>query len=262
MQELLEKVCVIAQKAGNAIMEVYESDDFDIQTKSDDSPVTAADHAANEIIVGELSKIANYDVISEEGEHIAKTEKFWLVDPLDGTKEFIKQNGEFTVNIALVEDSEPILGVVYVPAKGVLYAGARALGAWKVEKGQKSPIKSDYKNAVPTVVVSRSHRDEKMDKLLKAIGEHKEVSMGSSLKLCLIAEGKAQLYPRLAPTMLWDTAAADAIVRAAGGTVRSLTGQPLSYSPQKNLRNPFFVAHTGNDKLLEKYKRVLVPADA
>lgn len=262
MKELLEKVCGIAHKAGDGIMVIYESDDFDIKTKSDDSPVTAADHTANKIIVEELQKISDYEIISEEGDHIAKGEKFWLVDPLDGTKEFIKRNGEFTVNIALIDNGKPVLGVVYAPAKHVLYAGAEDIGSTKVDEGAKITINSEYEGDVPTVVASRSHRDEKVDKLLKAIGEHQEISMGSSLKLCLVAEGKAQLYPRIAPTMLWDTAAADAVVRAAGGEVLDLDGGPLKYEPEKNLKNPYFVAHTGNDDLFSQYRDVLASADA
>lgn len=262
MQNLLEKVCLIAYKAGDVIMEIYESENLDIKTKSDDSPVTAADHTANELIVRELRKISEYDVISEEGEHTAATEKFWLVDPLDGTKEFIKRNGEFTVNIALIEEAKPVLGVVYAPAKHVLYAGAEGIGSTKVDKGKKTLIKSEHSDSMPTIVASRSHRDEKVDKLLKAIGEHQEISMGSSLKLCLVAEGKAQIYPRIAPTMLWDTAAADAIVRAAGGKVLRLDGKPLRYEPEKDLKNPFFVAHTGNDDLFAQYREVLASADA
>lgn len=266
MQELLEKICLIAHKAGDGIMEVYESGDFDTEIKNDEgfkSPLTRADKAAHQIIEDSLRQISQFPIISEEGSHeIGGEDKFWLVDPLDGTKEFIKKNGEFTVNIALIEGGRPVLGVVYAPAKHVLYVGAENSGAWKVEKGEKSAIKSEFRGKIPIVITSRSHRDPRLDNLLESIGEYKEISMGSSLKLCLIAEGKAQLYPRLAPTMLWDTAAADAIVRAAGGSVRDLTGKPLIYQPQENLKNPFFVTITESDRLFEENKRALASTDA
>jgi 3'(2'), 5'-bisphosphate nucleotidase len=253
MDELLKKVVEIAQKAGDKIMEIYESRDFGVETKSDESPLTKADLAANEIITIELKKISDLDIVSEEGNHETSNDKFWLVDPLDGTKEFIKRNGEFTVNIALIEQGKPVLGVVYAPAKKLLYYGSERAGAFKIENNEKVQIKSIYRGEVPTLVVSRSHRDERINELLNIVGDHKEISMGSSLKLCLIAEGKAQIYPRLAPTCLWDTAAADAIVRIAGGTVVDIEGKLLAYEPQNNIKNPFFITVTQNTKDLEKY---------
>jgi 3'(2'), 5'-bisphosphate nucleotidase len=247
-KNLLKSVVAIARDAGAAVMDIYENADFDVKTKKDDesdfeSPLTKADLTSNEIIEKALSKISDYPVLSEEGEQdVGEAKRFWLVDPLDGTKEFIKKNGEFTVNIALIEDRKPILGVVYAPAKDLLYAADES-GAYKVEKGKKTEISATYKGKIPTVIVSRSHRDERTQEFLDDLGEHKEITMGSSLKLCLVAEGKASLYPRLAPTYTWDTAAADAIVRAAGGSVKNLGGQPLNY-PTKAQKNPFFVVRT------------------
>jgi 3'(2'), 5'-bisphosphate nucleotidase len=256
---LLEKVVDIAREASDAIMEIYESDDFEVELKEDDSPLTKADRAAHEIIEEGLQKIAEYPVVSEEGNHnINGAKKFWLVDPVDGTKEFIKKNGEFTVNIALIENEEPILGVVSVPAKNVLYAGEKSQGAYKIdENGNKDEISAQFKGKVPKIVASRSHRDSRVDKLLEAIGEHEEVSMGSSLKLCLVAEGEAQIYPRLAPTCLWDTAAADAVVRSAGGKVRGLDGNALKYRPAENIKNPFFVVTSANDTIFESNRHIL-----
>lgn len=245
MDKLLEQVIGIAQQAGDAIMEVYHSDEHGVETKEDDSPLTIADKAANDIIVRELEKISKLPIISEENEQREGADTFWLVDPLDGTKEFIKKNGEFTVNIGLIHNKKPILGVVYAPDKGVTYVGSEA-GAFKYEAGQETKITAHHDEAMPTIVASRSHRDERVDALLENIGEHKIVSMGSSFKLCLVADGTAMLYPRLAPTYLWDTAAADAVVRAAGGRVQNLAGEDLTYDPAKDMKNPFFVVSTKN----------------
>lgn len=237
----IEKIISIARKAGDAIMAVYDSDDFDAQAKDDDSPLTKADTAAHEIIEKELQEVSDYLVLSEEGlKDVNGAQVFWLVDPLDGTKEFIKKNGEFTVNIALIENEAPTLGVVHVPARGVTYAGSNSDGAVKIEAGKKAKITAEYKKPKPTVVVSRSHRDENIEKFLEELGDHEEISMGSSLKLCLVAEGEASHYPRLAPTYTWDTAAADAVVRIAGGTVKDTEGNTLSYPPVAQ-KNPFFI---------------------
>lgn len=259
---LLNQVVDIAKQAGDAIMDIYRSDDFDVETKSDEgyeSPLTKADTNAHDVIEQGLNKISDYPVVSEEGEHIINgAEKFWLVDPLDGTKEFIKKNDEFTVNIALIDGSSPVLGVVLAPAKNLLYFADKETGAYKVDKnGLKTKINSEFIGEKPMVIASRSHRDERIGKLLDAINEHDEMSMGSSLKLCLIAEGKAQIYPRLAPTYLWDTAASHAVINIAGGRVRQLNGEELKYEPEKEMKNPFFVATTANDKIFESNKQIL-----
>lgn len=252
---LLENLISIAKKAGDVILEVYESDDFNTETKQDNdgfvSPLTRADKAAHVVITEGLAKISDYDVVSEEGDgHLPTTELWWLVDPLDGTKEFVKRNGEFTVNIALIKDKRPVLGVVYAPVLDVYYSGDVEAGeAFKIEKGERKAIKAMPTADRPTIVVSRSHKDEKTQKLLDEIGECNEVAMGSSLKLCLVAEGAAALYPRLGPTNLWDTAAADAVVVASGGAVKSLEGALLQYDPAKNILNPFFVVEAANNTI-------------
>lgn len=244
---LLDQVIGLTRRAGTAVMEIYESGDFDVTLKNDDgfkSPLTKADKAAHEIIEAGLKQVSDYPVISEEGAHgAADSASFWLVDPIDGTKEFINKNGEFTINIGLVENGKPVLGVVYAPAKKAMYYGAVGEGAYKQADGQE-PVKisSEYQNETPTVVVSRSHLNDETQKFLDKLGEHKKISMGSSLKLCLVAEGRASVYPRFAPTSLWDTAAADAVVRAAGGMVTDVDGAELKYVPGQSLLNPYFIA--------------------
>ena len=198
-----------------------------------------------------------WPVLSEESAQIAYEDRkdwqrFWLIDPLDGTKEFIKHNGEFTVNIALIENGEPVLGVVYAPALDVCYFAARGVGAF-VRRGQNEAqvIKVvDQVSGEPVkVVASRSHCDARTDSLLKKLGDYQCVSMGSSLKLCLVAEGAAHLYPRLGPTMEWDTAAAHAVVKYAGGRVCDTAGEELRYN-KNDLHNPEFLVLSASDKEL------------
>jgi len=248
MMDLLSNVRGIAIKAGDAIMVVYNSDDFNVELKNDDSPLTRADIAANEVIVAALTKLTpDIPILSEESakapyETRKEWTKFWLVDPLDGTKEFIKRNGEFTVNIALIEDGKPILGVVYAPVLKHTYSGAEGLGAFKHEEdNQAKEIKvADHRNQKLKVVASRSHAGPDLQAFLDNLGDYDVISMGSSLKLCLVAEGKAHLYPRLGPTMEWDTAAAHAVVNAAGGQVTNLDKEPLQYN-KANLLNSYFM---------------------
>lgn len=243
-------VIAIARAAGNAIMQVYHSDDAGITHKSDDSPLTRADLAAHQVIVAGLATLnPRYPILSEEAADIAYAERgtwtrYWLVDPLDGTKEFIKRNGEFTVNIALIENGMPILGVVYAPVLDVCYYGSVGEGAF-VQRGaavaQAIHTVVAAENETIKVVASRSHSDERTAALLQKLGTVECISMGSSLKLCLVAEGAAHFYPRLGPTMEWDTAAAHAVVNAAGGKVCRADGSVLSYN-KENLLNPeFFV---------------------
>lgn len=243
--DLLEQVIAISRGAGDIIMQVYESDDFDVVQKDDGdfiSPLTKADKLASEFIVSKLKKISNLPIVSEENDERDVSGMYWLVDPLDGTKEFVKRNGEFTVNIAFMTDDRPKLGVVYAPVFDVYYCGnVEDMQAYKIENSERNGIRAEQTEGVPKIVVSRSHKDERTMKLLEAIGEHEEVEMGSSLKLCLVAEGVAALYPRLGPTSLWDTAAADAVVTAAGGQVTQLNGQPLAYEPSREILNPYFV---------------------
>lgn len=243
---MLEKICQLAREAGDAIMQVYEgAQPMDVTKKSDDSPVTAADLAAHNVIIKGLTALSpDIPVLSEEDpaswEVRQHWSKYWLVDPLDGTKEFIKRNGEFTVNIALIENGKPVLGVVYAPALAVMYSAAEGK-AWKEEGGHKTQIQ--VREARPLlVVVSRSHfdKDEELKEYLTQLGEHQTTAIGSSLKFCLVAEGKAQLYPRFGPTNIWDTGAGHAVAIAAGAHVHDWQGKTLDYAPRESFLNPGF----------------------
>ncbi len=248
MNELLKGIEELAINAGSAIMEIYQSGDFGVDHKADDSPLTKADLAAHQVIVKGLNELTpEVPILSEESADIDFEErknwtKYWLVDPLDGTKEFIKRNGEFTVNIALIDQGKSILSVVYVPVTQVSYSAAVGVGVFKREEGKKHSImvmkNSRFK---PTVVGSRSHMSDEVKDYLERLGQHELVSMGSSLKFCLIAEGKADLYPRLGLTSEWDTAAAQCIVEQAGGCVVTTDGQPLKYNTKDSLLNPHFM---------------------
>jgi len=247
---LLDPLMAIATDAGAAILEVYQRDDFDVDTKADHSPVTAADRAAHNLIVARLSELTpEIPVFSEESGGIDYEERrhwsrFWLVDPLDGTKEFINRNGEFTVNIALIEGQQPVLGVVYVPVTGVTYVGGEGVGAFKVENGVRRDIRCRERQQPVIMVASRRHGAGQIDVLErlieKQLGTVEKASMGSSLKLCLVAEGAADIYPRLAPTSEWDTAAAHAVVVAAGGEVVNTAFEPLLYN-KPDILNPHFL---------------------
>ncbi len=255
MIDLLNRIERIAINAGNAIMEIYQSADFGVEIKSDDSPLTKADLAAHNIIVEGLKKTTkDIPILSEESTDISfetrkKWKKYWLVDPLDGTKEFIKRNGEFTVNIALIENGNSILSVVYVPVQEISYTAAKGYGAFKKTKNERVKI-SVHKPArnTPIVVGSRSHLSEDVQNYLSALGEHEMISMGSSLKFCLVAEGKADLYPRLGLTSEWDTAAAQCIVEQAGGAVVTLENCTLIYNTKDSLLNPYFMVYGDANK--------------
>ena len=247
----LEKVVAIAQEAGDAIMEIYARD-FQIDYKDDNSPLTEADTKSNEIICEALEKAyPEIPVLSEENKaeeyEVRKHwEYFWLIDPIDGTKEFIKKNGEFTVNIALIHKDTPVLGVVYAPVLGDMYKAKKGEGAFK--NGQRLPLEV---NKTPEkslrVVASKSHLSEETQAYIDALGKGTEsieqVSKGSSLKLVMVAEGVADIYPRLAPTMEWDTGAADAVVREAGKMTYQFDNdqsEAVIYN-KENLLNPWFV---------------------
>ncbi|MGP3594023.1 3'(2'),5'-bisphosphate nucleotidase CysQ [Vagococcus sp. WN89Y] len=241
---MLEAICQLAREAGDAIMQVYKGNKpMDVASKLDDSPVTAADIAAHEVIVRGLQTLTpDIPVLSEEDPPTWSVrqnwQRYWLVDPLDGTKEFIKGNGEFTVNIALIENGKPTLGVVYAPVLKVMYFAAEGK-AWKDESGNCSQIHvSDARP--PLVVVSRSHADDELKEYLSQLGEHQTTAIGSSLKFCLVAEGQAQLYPRFGPTSIWDTAAGHAVAVAAGAYVRDWQGRTLDYTPRESFINPGF----------------------
>lgn len=236
MTQLLEKTCEIARAAGAEILRVYNSSGT-VSYKSDDSPLTEADQASHRLITSQLKQLdPAVPIVSEEAEWNAKAGslngRFWLVDPLDGTKEFLKRTGDFTVNIALVENDRPVLGVIYVPARDWLYfAPAQGPGAWKLT-GAEPPQEISVRRADSgslCVVASKDHAGAQVDRMLARIPNAALTSMGSSLKFCLLAEGKADIYPRFVPTMEWDTAAADCILEAAGGVVCDLDGARLRY---------------------------------
>lgn len=253
MPDILEKTVHIAQEAGQKILSIYHSADFGVDMKADNSPLTLADIASHEYIVASLAALTpEIPILSEESKDIGYAErkhwnKLWLVDPLDGTKEFIKRNGEFTVNIALVEAGVVILGVVHVPAQDLTYYAAKGLGAFKLNQGQKKPIQAaGVTSKQVSVVASRSHAGPETEAFLSALGQDYEVSLaskGSALKICMVAEGEAHLYPRLGPTMEWDTAAAQCVAEQAGAVVTNTDNEPLRYN-KENLLNPFFMVNT------------------
>ncbi|XTZ63657.1 3'(2'),5'-bisphosphate nucleotidase CysQ [Aeromonas salmonicida subsp. pectinolytica] len=243
----------IARAAGDTIMAIY-SQPFTVEYKGDESPLTAADKGAHEVIVQALAGLTpDIPVLSEEsGPEVMGLRhgwsRYWLVDPLDGTKEFVSRNGEFTVNIALIEDGKPLWGLVYAPVLDRLWYGGKGMGAWRVADGKREAIQTlPHQEGSPwRVVGSRNHLSrETLDYLARfgdiERGEIELVSMGSSLKFCIIAEGGAELYPRLAPTCEWDTAAAQAVLEGAGGSVTRLDGSPLAYN-KPDILNPWFVA--------------------
>lgn len=254
LEELVEPVTALAIEAGNAILKVYATD-FDVESKSDESPLTKADLASHNCIVEGLKRLTpDMPIISEEdglpdfGTR-AQWDRYWLIDPLDGTKEFVNRNGEFTVNIALIDGHRPVFGVVHVPVQEKTYIGCAGRGAELRTSGESRPIRvADACSSPVRIVGSRSHRGSSLDGFLTRVGEHEMVAMGSSLKFCTVAEGNADVYPRLGPTSEWDTAAAQAVVEQAGGQVLELDGKPLSYNRKADILNPFFVVIGPQDK--------------
>ena len=245
--DLLERVIAIVRAAGGVVMQVYGTD-FAVQGKADDSPVTVADQQAEALIVPALRQLLpDVPVVAEEavaaGDVPAIGDRFWLVDPLDGTKEFINRNGEFTVNVALVEQGRPVLGVVLAPALDRLFAGAEGVGAFMEDGGRRRALACREPPAEGlTVVASRSHGDpQALAAFLNGRKLARLCNAGSSLKLCLVAAGEADLYPRLGRTMEWDIAAGHAVLAAAGGAVLTLDGAPLGYG-KPGFDNPHFVA--------------------
>lgn len=237
----------IARQAGAKILDSYNNQHLEITYKNDESPLTDADINSHKIISSELMAISNLPIISEESESIyTKSKNYWLIDPLDGTKEFINKNGEFTVNIALIENQFPIIGIVYHPLKGVAYIGGSNLGSVKIEptNDQKNILVSEPTTPI-RVVASRSHLNDFTKTFINSLGSVKTIQAGSSLKFCLIAEGIADIYPRLGPTSEWDTAAAQAVVEGAGGSVLTLEGTRLHYQ-KENILNPHFVVRGNN----------------
>jgi 3'(2'), 5'-bisphosphate nucleotidase len=260
---LIERIKEVVLDAGNSIMRIYNnSSNINFLLKEDKSPLTEADRLSHKILSESLKKILNIPILSEEGKNIPYKERkkwkvFWLIDPLDGTKEFLKKNGEFTVNVALIEKNNPILGFVYAPAKGVIYYGGRNIGALKeTDSGSETLNLRNYKKNINTlkVVVSRSHINRETENFLKLLNvPYETMSVGSSLKICYVAEGIADIYPRLGPTMEWDTAAAHAVLKYAGGKlvkynagIKTLTElnnlSELTYN-KPDLTNPYFIAY-------------------
>jgi 3'(2'), 5'-bisphosphate nucleotidase len=254
LKELIEPTVDLAIAAGQAILEVYATD-FDVQEKGDESPLTQADLASHRCIAEGLRALTpELPVISEEEglptfAERGAWQRYWLIDPLDGTKEFVNRNGEFTVNIALVDGGRPVLGIVHVPVQDKTYVGCEGHGSELRADGTVTPIRVAESSRTPVRVVgSRSHRGSSLDAFLARIGETDMVPMGSSLKFCVVAEGRADIYPRLGPTSEWDTAAAQAVVEQAGGKVLELDGKPLSYNQKEEILNPFFVVIGAADR--------------
>ena len=246
--KLLDPATVIAQEAGELILKIY-STKFNVEEKDDMSPLTLADTTSHQYITHCLQELTpEIPIISEESgmpdyDERKKWDVYWLIDPLDGTKEFVKKNGEFTVNIALIINNKPVLGVVDVPAKKHTYVGCKNFGAEVRVKDQKiSQIHVAKHSQNPIRVAgSRSHAGTSLNVFLKKLNNYKIISMGSSLKFCLIAEGSADIYPRLSPTSEWDTAAAQAIVEQSGGKVITLDGKSLQYNKKEDILNPHFL---------------------
>jgi 3'(2'), 5'-bisphosphate nucleotidase len=248
----IQDIVTIAKEAGNVIMQIYKQD-FEVEYKKDSSPLTLADKKAHAIIEDGLNQLSViFPILSEEGKEISYEDReyweyFWLVDPLDGTKEFVKKNGEFTVNIALIHKDTPILGVVYAPALDICYWAKQGEGAFK--DGQNLPLKAENQRNTYKIVASRSHMSDETQAFIDAIDTEKErelISIGSSLKICLVAEGEADIYPRLGPTMEWDTGAAHAIVNESGGCLIEYGKKiELRYNQNKILRNSSFIVTQG-----------------
>ena len=247
---LLPRVVDLAKEAGQAILNIYAQADLAVEFKQDNSPLTQADLKSHRVIVDGLSGVSpDWPVVSEESEEVSfnrrgSWDRFWLVDPLDGTKEFLRHTGEFTVNIALVESETPVLGVVYAPVVDKLYFAARGAGAFKAHAGLISRIEATRPaGAILRTVISRSHRSpvESLGQFVQDGRECEFIAMGSSLKFCLIAEGAADLYLRTGPTMEWDTAAAHCILVEAGGAITDLDGNSMRYN-KPVLLNPGFLA--------------------
>jgi len=248
LSELLQPVISLTESASTEILKFYNSE-LAVSKKDDNTPVTEADIAAHDVIVEGLTQLTpDIPILSEEDISVGYEERrawktYWLVDPLDGTREFIKRNGEFTINIALIKDQKSIFGVIYVPVSGTCYYASEGLGAFKIAKNSEAEKISVRKAPVSSfhVAGSRSHLDTSIDDFLDKLGNYELTKMGSSLKSCLVAEGQVDIYPRLGPTSEWDTAAAQCIVEEAGGFITTLDLEPLRYNTKESLLNPHFL---------------------
>lgn len=243
-QDLLDHVKIIAEEAGQAILDIYQQDDFEVQTKSDQSPLTQADLASHEIITKALKKLTpKIPILSEEGEQLeSDIDTFWCVDPLDGTKEFIKRNDEFTVNIALIEHHQPVLGVIHIPVANETFMAMKGDGAKKIKDDRTHPLLKQQNEIrqPPIFAVSRSHLNQATQDFIK-LHQAKTIAAGSSIKLTMLAEGLADAYPRFGPTSLWDMAAGHAILKETEGEIFTLDDQPLVYNINQIL-NPDLIA--------------------
>ena len=242
---LVPEVLAIAADAGEKVMAFYRQD-YEVTQKQDDSPLTEADMASHHRIVQGLRSLEPMLPILSEEEEVPWDERrhweaFWLVDPIDGTKDFIKQTGEFTVNIALIENGVPVMGVVTVPALGIEYWGTRSSGAFRRKDGETVRLQVVEPPEEKRVVASKNHMNAETEAFIESLGSHCLVQAGSSLKFCRIAEGEADIYPRVGPTCEWDTGAAQAVLEAAGGRVLTFEGEPLLYG-KESVYNPHFVA--------------------
>ncbi|MBN1379279.1 MAG: 3'(2'),5'-bisphosphate nucleotidase CysQ [Gammaproteobacteria bacterium] len=255
LKELEQPVIALARLAGERILEVYETA-FEVSEKKDHSPVTEADFVAHDVINEGLRNLTpKIPILSEEGKFIDFKERrqwtrFWLIDPLDGTREFVKRNDEFAVNIALVEEHVPVLGIVYAPVRDTVYFASHRNGAYKQKKNAeaKSIKVSETADQPIRVAGSRSHSNKKLELYLEQLGAHSMLTLGSALKACLVAEGKADLYPRFGPTSEWDTAAPQCILEEAGGALTDIEMQPLQYNTRESLTNPSFFAFGDKNK--------------
>jgi 3'(2'), 5'-bisphosphate nucleotidase len=255
LADWLPAVIDIADAAGQEIMRIYQTA-FNVTLKDDRSPLTEADLASQRIIAAGLKTLTpqipmlGEESVPQQFEHRRDWRRLWLVDPLDGTREFVKRNGEFTVNIALVEDREPVLGIVYAPARAVLYGACRGGGAFRRDAdGTRTTIHARAAAPAPLRILgSRSHGDNVLERMLDRLGEHERISVGSALKFGLLAEGSGDLYVRRGPTSEWDTAAGQAVVNEAGGCVVDLTGAPLRYNARESLINPSFLAYADRSR--------------
>ena len=249
-QTLLENVKIIAEEAGQAILQIYQQDDFDVQIKSDQSPLTKADLASHDIITKALKNLTpKIPILSEEGERLeGNMDTFWCVDPLDGTKEFIKRNGEFTVNIALIEHHLPILGLIHIPVANETFMALEGYGAKKIKNHQihNLTMHNNETRQPPIFAVSRSHFNQQTKDFIQ-YHKAETIGVGSSIKLTMLAEGLADAYPRFGPTSLWDMASGHAILREIGGEIYTLDQQPLVYNVLKKL-NPDLIAVRDKDR--------------
>ena len=254
--QLIDAVITISKNAGEAILEIYNSN-FDYEIKEDLSPLTQADKISHRVICQMLKSLTpNLPILSEEDSNIpysirSNWKNYWLIDPLDGTKEFIKRNGEFTVNIALIENNSPILGVIHIPVSEETYWGSYVDGSYYSQKNKttkKINVSEKTENPI-RIVASRSHYNTALDYVLDEIGNFKMITKGSSLKFCLIANGEADIYPRIGLTSEWDIAAGEAIVKYSGGYMLDIDGNHLRYNHKKDFLNPYFIASNDKKKL-------------